>query len=198
MMSDIKKLLDFFHLSKGLKNELRHGYTSKNRKESVADHTWRVSLMVIVISRFLDQEISLEKALKMAIIHDLAEVVTGDDPYFLCEESEQLQNEKFQKELLAMQHIKNLVPEIVGIELVELWKEYEEGKTLEAKFVKAIDKIEAQIQHNEMSYLHWNEYDRKFASNRLDKYCAFDSFLVKLKCLIQEESMKKMNSSQVN
>lgn len=197
MMSDIKKLLDFFHLSEGLKNELRNGYTSRDKKESVADHTWRVSLMVILLSRFLDQEISLEKALKMAIIHDLAEIITGDEPYFLCEGIEQLQNKKFQKELLAMQHIKNLLPESIGIELVQLWREYEEGETIEAKFVKAVDKIEAQIQHNEMCYSHWNDHDRKFASNRLDKYCVFDSFLVKLKTLVQEESMQKMNSTQV-
>ena len=68
----------------------------------------------------------------------------------------------------------------------------------EAKFVKAIDKIEAQIQHNEMSYMHWNDYDRKYAPNRLDKFCNFDSFLTKFKSLVQEESLQKILNNQIN
>ena len=197
MDNSIKALLEFSHFSEGLKNELRNGYTSQNKKESVAEHTWRVSLMVLLLAQSLDQKISTEKALKIAIVHDLAELLTGDEPCFLFEDNEIDKREKSQKELAAMKHIKSLVPEAIGAELFELWSEYEEGSTYEAKFVKAVDKIEAQIQHNEMSYEHWNDFDRKFASTRLDKYCDFDSFLSKIKQLVQNESMDKISSAQV-
>jgi len=195
--NNIKALLEFFHFSEGLKNELRNGYTSQNKKESVAEHSWRVSLMVLLLAQSLDQKISTEKALKIAIVHDIAELLTGDKPCFLFEDDEINSREKSQKELAAMKHIKSLVPESIGVELLELWSEYEEGSTYEAKFVKAVDKIEAQIQHNEMSYEHWNDFDRKYASTRLDKYCEFDSFLSKIKQLVQDESMDKISSAQV-
>ena len=191
-------LLKFLHLSEGLKNELRNGRTSNEKQESVAEHTWRVSLMVLMFANFLDQKICLEKALKIAIVHDLAEVITGDQPYFVCEGREEVKQEKFEKELSAMRYIKSLLPETVGEDLFELWQEYEAGESLEAKFVKAIDKIEAQVQHNEMSYLHWNDYDRKYAPNRLDKYCNYDSFLTKIKALVQEESMQKIADGYLN
>ena len=189
-------LLKFLHLSEGLKNELRHGRTSNEKRESVAEHTWRVSLMVLVFSNFLDQKICLEKALKMAIIHDLAELITGDTPCFIYEGQEKTKQNKFEQELNAMKHIGGLLPQMVGEDLLQLWKEYEEGVSYEARVVKAIDKIEAQVQHNEMSYLHWNDYDRKYAPNRLDVYCSFDSFLTKVKTLVQEESLEKMKTGQ--
>jgi putative hydrolase of HD superfamily len=189
-------LLKFLHLSEGLKNELRNGRTSTEKKESVAEHTWRVSLMVFMFSRFLDQKICVEKALKIAIVHDLAELITGDKPYFVYEGHQANKQDKFEQELNAMKHLQSLLPESIGTEFLELWKEYEQGETYEAKFVKAIDKIEAQIQHNEMSYTYWNDYDRKYASTRLDKYCNFDSFLTKVKTLVQEESLQKIASSQ--
>lgn len=187
-----RALLKFLHLSEGLKNELRNGHTSNEKRESVAEHTWRVTLMVLIFSRFLNQEISVEKALKIAIIHDLAELLTGDKPYFVYEGNQNLQQGKFEQELAAMQHIRNMLPKVIGDELLDLWKEYEIGQTYEAKFVKAIDKVEAQIQHNEMNYVHWNDFDRKYASTRLDEYCNFDTFLMQIKSLVQEESLQKI------
>ncbi len=192
-MNDIENsLIRFIHFSEGLKKELRNGYTSNEKRESVAEHTWRVSLMVMVLSKFLDNEICLEKALKISIVHDLAEIITGDQPYFEHEGQPALEEAKGKKELRAMEHIKGLLPEVVGDELFQLWKEYEDGVSPEAKFVKAIDKIEAQVQHNEMNYQHWNDHDRKHASTRLDNYCSFDSFLVRIKNLVQEESQQKI------
>ncbi len=194
-MNDVESsLIKFIHFSEGLKKELRNGYTSNDKRESVAEHTWRVSLMVMVLSKFLDNKICLERALKISIVHDLAEIITGDKPYFEHEGQPELEVDKGQKELRAMEQIKDLLPEIVGEELFQLWKEYEDGVSPEAKFVKAIDKIEAQIQHNEMSYQHWNDHDRKLASTRLDNYCNFDSFLMKIKHLVQEESRLKIKA----
>lgn len=194
MIDDETALLRFIHIAEGLKNELRNGYTSKNKRESVAEHTWRISLMALMCSRFLDHKISVEKALKIAIVHDLAELLTGDKPYFVYEENASLQQKKSQEELVAMEKIKNSLPEEVGKELLDLWQEYEMGQTYEAKFVQALDKMEAQIQHNEMNFKHWNDYDKKYALTRLNEYCAFDSFLTRFKNLVQEESLRKMQT----
>ena len=97
MNDDETALLKFIHTAEGLKNELRNGHTSKNKRESVAEHTWRISLMALMCSRFLDHKISVEKALKIAIVHDLAELLTGDKPYFVYEENASLQQKKSQE-----------------------------------------------------------------------------------------------------
>jgi len=196
MISEETALLKFIHMAEGLKNELRNGHTSNGKRESVADHTWRVSLMALIFSPSLDYPISLEKALKISIVHDLAELLTGDKPYFIYEGKSDLKQIKNREELAAMEKIQQILPEAIGKELLDLWQEYEAGQTYEAKFVKALDKIEAQIQHNEMSFTHWNDYDKKYALTRLNDYCSFDSFLMRFKNLIQEESLQKMQLEQ--
>lgn len=193
MTDESKLLINFIHMAEGLKNELRHGYTSNNKRESVAEHTWRVSLMVLLFANLLDKKISVEKALKLSIVHDIAELITGDTPYFIHEQQPHLAADKAANELKALEQIKTTLPKELGEEIYSLWKEYEDGISYEAKMVKALDKIEAQIQHNEMDYLRWNDHDRACALTRLDKYCEFDSFLKRIKTMIQEESRQKMN-----
>lgn len=196
MLNEELALLKFIHIAEGLKKELRNGHTSNGKRESVADHTWRISLMALIFSRYLDQQISIEKALKIAIVHDLAELLTGDKPYFVFEDKPDLQHVKAQEELAAMRKIQDMLPEAVGKELLDLWQEYKECQTYEAKFVKALDKMEAQIQHNEMSFNYWNDYDKNYALTRLNDYCSFDSFLTKFKNLVQEESCQKMQTEK--
>jgi len=66
-MAELENILKFIHQSEKLKNELRHSWTSSGRQESVAEHCWRTSLMIILLAPKLEESINLEKALKMAI-----------------------------------------------------------------------------------------------------------------------------------
>lgn len=75
---------------------------------------------------------------------------------------------------------------------MDLWNEFENFTSNEAKFVLALDKMEAQIQHNETDLLNWNEYDVKYAPTLLDPYCCFDSFLKEFKIVVQKESKEKI------
>ena len=134
------RLLSFIYLSERLKMELRHSWLSDGREESVAEHVWRVSLMVILFYPYLDEKINVEKALKMSVIHDLAEVITGDIPYYMTPEGSEAKRQKEVEEERAMKSIKEELKSIVGEELEELWIEYEKNETYEARFVRAIDK----------------------------------------------------------
>ena len=78
---DCKNLLLFVHKLENLKNELRHSWTSKDRQESVAEHSWRTSFMILLLIPNLKYKINIKKALMMAIIHDLGEVNIGDEHY---------------------------------------------------------------------------------------------------------------------
>ncbi len=189
----MNNILDFIHLSEKLKTEKRNGFTSSNKKESVADHCWRVSLMVILLGSYLDGKINTEKCLKLAIIHDLAEIITGDTPYFVYKHNKKMQQEKHINELTAMKKLVKDLPTEIKNEILDLWNEFESCSSNEAKFVLALDKLEAQIQHNESDASNWSEDDIKYAPTLLDPYCFFDSFLEEFKTLVQNESKIKID-----
>ena len=193
----MKNLLAFIHLAEKLKTEKRNGHTSNDSPESVADHCWRVALMVILIGPSLNNKIDIEKALKLAVIHDLAEIITGDASYFLFFDNEKLKKEKHINEKKAIELLVEKLPKIQKNEILSLWNEFEESITSEAKFVLALDKMEAQIQHNETLFKNWTDNDVKYAPTLLDKYCSFDSFLEEFKLTVQEESNKKIKENSL-
>ena len=81
MKRDIENILSFLKLSERLKCELRHSWLSNGRQESVAEHSYQMALMAILIHPHLDQKPNLEKTLKMALVHDLVEAIVGDVPF---------------------------------------------------------------------------------------------------------------------
>lgn len=175
----MQKELDFLFLAEKLKKELRHSWLSGGtRLESVAEHSWRLALMTFRYADKLDQPVNLEKCLKMALIHDLAEAETGDIPVFHCQ-SYAAKKDKYEKEHAIMLRIKNFLDDQQGNELYDLWLEYENQQTYEGKFVKALDKLEAFIQHNEAPLSTWEEREKRmiFQKKWLIKFCEFDSFL---------------------
>lgn len=191
----MKAYIEFLHFCETLKNELRNGRTSTGKNESVAEHSWRLAIMAMIFAPRLDKKICLEKALKMALVHDLAEAITGDNPYFIYEKNLEMQSHKYQQELSAMKKIKEKYGSSMGGEILELWLEFEAGLSYEAKFIKALDKIEGQIQHNEADFEIWNDFDIEFSSSGLDKYCEFDSFLMQIKEIVQQESKNKISQN---
>lgn len=78
----IKKILKFLALSEKLKSELRHSWLSNGRRESVAEHSWQMAIMSMLIHPHLEKPVDLEKTLKMILVHDLVESITGDTPFF--------------------------------------------------------------------------------------------------------------------
>lgn len=175
----MKSELEFLNLAEKLKLELRHCWLSDGiRQESVAEHSWRLALMVLRYGNKLNQSIDMEKCLKMAIIHDLPEAIAGDSPVYDCQ-SIKRKEEKFKLETSAMQDIKQLLNDKGGEEIYELWLEYESQITYESKFIKALDKLEAFIQHNESPLSTWEEYEKEmiFQKKWLVQYCEFDPFL---------------------
>lgn len=186
------KILAFLHFAERLKKELRHGWTSNGRQESVAEHSWRLSLMIILCSPYLNQRLDIEKTLKMAIIHDLVEAKTGDIPFFEAPDGSEKKENKQKAELQAIEEIREFLNDAAGNEIYELWMEYEASNSYEAKIVKALDKIEAQVQQNEADLETWIEYEKESALTYLNPYCSFDSLLSNLMTAVREESIVKM------
>ncbi|RPF53192.1 HD domain-containing protein [Aquisalibacillus elongatus] len=194
MEEKIKQIMEVFHLAENLKRELRHSWLSDGRQESVAEHTWRVSLMAMLVERHLEQDINTTKLLKMIIIHDLVEAKAGDIPAFDTLENEEAKKLKAQNEEKAITHIKELIGGEQGREWYYLWHEFEAKDTYEAKVANALDKLEAQIQHNEASIETWLpiEYDMSY---KLGKHTSFSPFLEAFKDAIEQEADTKIKNT---
>ena len=182
---DARTLIDTLAVAGRLKDTTRHCYTPGVRHESVAEHSWRITLMAYWISDEFP-EANLEKLLKMCLIHDLGEAFTGDIPSF--EKTEV--NEEREAELL-FKWMKSL-PEPFATEMMELYREMEERKTLEARIYKALDNMEALISHNESDIQTWLplEYDLQMTYGN-DKV-AFSEYLTELRDMIREDSREKI------
>jgi putative hydrolases of HD superfamily len=138
-------LSPFFHSVLKLKSVRRAGWVSKvNVKdaESVADHTFSMCAMAMLLSDMLG--LDTQKAMKMVILHDLAESMVGD--YMPGDVSA---NQKLAKEKRAMKSILSGLPRKARIEYEKIWLEYLQNKTAVARFVHRIDKLEMALQANQ-------------------------------------------------
>jgi putative hydrolases of HD superfamily len=188
--------MNILKLSEKLKMELRHSWLSNGRQESVAEHTWRVSLMAILVEPFLDQKVNLEKLLKMIIIHDLVEAEAGDIPAFDTINNQERKEKKRKRELEAIHNIKHSLPYELGEELYRLWMEFEHKETYEAKVANALDKLEVQLQHNEADISTWLEIEYAM-TYKMNQYVQFDSFLTQLKDVIEKMGEDKMKEAEI-
>ena len=197
MKQDLQKILAFLSFAERLKFELRHSWLSNGRQESVAEHVWRTSLMAVLLYPYLEQSLDMAKTLKMIIIHDIVEAEAGDVPVFEAETPE-AKKKKQEKEKCAIENIKTMLNSSSGDEIYELWFEFEEKRTLEAKFAQALDKLEAQIQHNEADIKTWLPPEKLRIFFKLDNYCVFHSSLIQFKELIQEQTFNKLRAAQMD
>lgn len=186
MQDTIESVLNFLHVIEKLKYECRHGWTSTGRQESVADHCWRLAVMLIVCAPHIEKEIDLLKALKMALLHDIGEVKIGDQHYFdilLAGKKE----ERSKLELKAVEELALLLNG-KGEEIVELCKEFEEGRSKEAQIVYFLDKLEACLQHNEADPSTWTQQEKDNIENHYDSLDVGDPFLSRLKERVRIET----------
>ncbi|MDQ0352284.1 putative hydrolase of HD superfamily [Alkalibacillus filiformis] len=197
MRQEMKNVLEVIHLAEKLKGEMRHSWLSNGRRESVAEHTWRLSLMAILIEPFLERKVNMLKLLKMITIHDLVEIEAGDIPAFDTLTNEEVKAAKAHQEQKAIESFRTKLNHKLGEEVEQLWYEFEEKETYEAKVANALDKLEAQIQHNEASINTWLEIEYEM-SYLLDRHVGFDEAITTLKDLIEEEAEQKMKEAHVD
>lgn len=181
-MNDAKTIIEFIRYAERLKTELRHATRSDNQRESVADHTWRLALFLILVAPKLKLEIDLSKALKMTIIHDIVEIEAKDISVLKQINDDALSFQKKKAEILAINKIKKLLGDN-GQEIYDLWNEYEDSRTNEAKIIKALDKLEGQLQFLEDPIRKFTIYEQdsiELLLNQTKKLCDIDPFLQEL------------------
>lgn len=181
------ELIEILKVAEKLKCNTRHCYTSSGRHESVAEHCWRMSLMAMLVENEF-KEADMNKVIKMCLIHDLGEAFTGDIPTFIKTQSDESKEEN------VLTGWVETFPEPERSEWLSLYKEMNALETLEAKIYKALDKMEAVIQHNESDIKTWLplEYDLQLTYG--EKEVAFSDYTKGLKALVNDITKEKIKN----
>ena len=183
------ELLRVLHTAERLKDETRHCYTSGGRHESVAEHSWRLALTAL----FLRDEFSaldMDKVIRMCLIHDLGECFTGDIPTFLKSDGDEKREQAALSEWVAS------LPAPYDAELKALYAEMDAQETDEAKLYKALDKLEAVIQHNESDISTWLPREYELNLTYADESVAFSGYLTTLREVIRQETKDKIAAAE--
>ena len=182
---EARKLLDVIVVAERLKDATRHCYTSKGRHESVAEHTWMMTLMAFFM-RDEFRDVDMDKVIKMCIIHDLGEAFTGDIPTFEKTKT----NEETEENLLTAWV--NTLPLNYRDEMLALYAEMAKLETKEAKVYKAIDGLEALIQHNISDLSTWIPREYELNKTYADDKVAFSNYLKELREEIRKDTFEKI------
>lgn len=132
----------FFKASALLKDQLRNGWTAQGRRESVAEHSWRLALMAMLLGPE-EPGLDMLRVLELCLVHDLGEALNGDQPA----PQQQDAAAKSDRERADLGALTANAPATMRTRIRALWEEYEAGKTREAQFVKGADKLETILQH---------------------------------------------------
>ena len=182
-----RELLDILHVAERLKDTTRHCTSSKGRPESVAEHSWRLSLMALLL-RGEFPELDVERVVAMCLIHDLGECFTGDIPAFRKTESDREREDSLLRRWVAS------LPEGVSDELAALYEEMDAQETAEARLYKALDKLEAVIQHNEAPIATWSENEYELNKSYANDAVAFSPWLTALRAEILKDTLEKIEN----
>ncbi|EZH75621.1 phosphohydrolase [Aquimarina atlantica] len=131
---------------------------NSDRRENDAEHSWHLAMMALVLAEHSNTSIDILKILKMVLIHDIVEIDTGD--VFIYDTTKNHTNTE--EELKSAKRIFGILPEEQSKELIEIWLEFEEGKTNEAKFAKALDRFEPTLQNDSNNGGTWYDFDVEY------------------------------------
>lgn len=182
---DADTLLKFMNLAEKLKCNTRHSFTSSGRRESVAEHTYRLMVFAwLVKEEFPDYDAS--RVLELCLFHDLGEAVTGDIPSFEKKEEDKRVEEQ------ALTQIAQMLPSPQREELRGIFKEVLEKKTEESRLVQALDKMEAVIQHNEADISTWLPLEYKLQLTYGQEQAEGLSYMQLLRARVRKDTLDKI------
>ena len=182
---DPRELLSILSVAEKLKDTTRHCYTSKGRHESVAEHSWMLTLMAVLVKDEFP-EADMNKVMRMCLVHDLGEAFTGDIPAFDKTSANEVTEESLLNEWVSS------LPEPLAAEFSALYREITERQTLEAKIFKALDGLEAVIQHNYSDLATWIPKEYSLNLTYADDKVAFSPYLRALREEIRKDTIQKI------
>ena len=175
-----KEYLAIVHCIAGLKERTRHAWMKSGRQESVAEHSWRMALMAYFL-RDQFPNADLTRVLLMALLHDMGEVFTGDIPTFEKTDADRAREHELRDEWI------DALPAPYAAEVRSLFTAMDAMETEEAKIVKALDRMEAVITHNEGDPHTWLPLEYDLQRTYGVKEAAFTPVLKELRAEVNRE-----------
>ena len=182
-----QEVLEILHVAERLKCNTRHCDTSTGRRESVAEHSWRLCLFAMLLEQEPEfQALDMGRVLRMCLIHDLGEAFTGDIPAFSKSSQDEGREQGLYEDWIAQ------FPPANRAQFQALLAEMTALATPEAKLYKALDKLEAVIQHNEASLDSWLPLEYDLQRTYGQEAVQFSPYLRALKAEIDRWTVEKI------
>ncbi|MEU3413120.1 HD domain-containing protein [Streptomyces sp. NPDC006658] len=122
-----------------LKTILRQSpLAAADRRENDAEHSWHLAMMVVILAEHSDEPIDIGHTVQLVLLHDLVEIYAGDTPLY----DSAAGVDQHEREVAAAEELFGLLPEDQARRMRSLWDEFEERRTPEAKFAKAMDRLQ--------------------------------------------------------
>ena len=138
----LRAQLEFIAEADKLKTILRASpLAAASRRENDAEHSWHLALMVLLLAEYADEPIDVGHAIKLVIIHDMVEIYAGDSPVF----DAAAVVDQVEREIAAAERLFTMLPPDQAGEIRALWDEFEAAQTPEARFCKAMDRLEPML-----------------------------------------------------
>lgn len=181
---ELEGVLTFLRAAERLKTVTRSGWTSTGQRESVAEHTWRVCLMAMLLYG-RTEGIDLARLLKMCLVHDLGEAIGGDVPA----PAQVGSPAKADRERADLAEMVAPLPPSLRDEILALWDEYESAASPEARLAKGVDKLETILQHTQGRNPADFDYAFNLAYGR--EYTTTDPVLAALRARLDLETARR-------
>ena len=178
---DARALIDFLRVMERLKDAPRHCWTTGGRRESVAEHSWRVALMAMLMADEFPG-VDMDKVIRMCLVHDIGEAITGDIPTFLKTDADRVVEGREVDALIG--GLPAPWPETLGA----LFEEMDAQQTLESKIYKALDRMEAIQSHNESDVSTWLPLEFELNLTYGESNAAFHPYLRRLRAEMRRDT----------
>lgn len=157
-MTRLEKQIQFIVEVDKVKNIFRQTYLSDGeRKENDAEHSWHLALSAILLKEYVSEEVDLLKVITMVLIHDLVEIDAGDTYAYDSAGAK----DKREREEKAADRIFSILPTEQGQYFRELWEEFEEYETEEAKYAHLLDNFQPMLLNDVAKGKSWSEHQVK-------------------------------------
>ena len=184
-----RELLDFLAIIERLKSNGRHSVTAGGVCETVAAHSWRLAVMAMLLMPEFP-EADAGKLMRMCLVHDFGEAITGDIPTFLKTGTDE------ETEDAALRALLETLPEPQRGQLKALFDEMNALQTIEARLCKALDQLEAVIQHNESDISTWIPLEYELNQTYAAKEAAEFPYLKDLRALLLCDTLEKIRGAK--
>ena len=152
----LQKQLDFILEIDKEKNIFRQTHLSGHgRNENDAEHAWHMAIMAYLLQEYSNERIDVARVMLMCLIHDVVEIDAGDTYAY---DADGLKTQKAREEA-AKERLYSMLPEDQKADLTAIFDEFEERKTPEAKFARALDNLQPLLLNNSNDGGDWRNHD---------------------------------------